>query len=211
MAKHKGHEPHGPACQLTAFGLAMTYVGAVIGAGFASGKELYEFFAAFGPRGLLGIGVSGILFALLGVLSLNIQMNTNSAGPRATKDQGFETFLRCALGSAVGRIADALVTASLYISLVVMLSGSGMLAEQLFGFPEWFGCVSTAAAAGAVVLAGVRGVASANSVLVPVLVVASSAVAVLVITESLGGPAFPLSLPAAWEGPAAAQTPVSTI
>lgn len=206
MAVYKGHKSHGPTGQLTAFGIAMTYVGAVIGAGFASGKELYEFFATFGPRGLLGIGVSGVLFALLGVLSLSVQMNTISVGSRLVKDHGFESFLRCALGPAIGRIADVLVTASLYISLVVMLSGSGMLAEQLLGLPVWFGCLFTAAAASTVVLAGAKGVTGANSVLVPMLVVVASAVALFVMAGSIGGAVFPPAAPVVWEGPETLKT-----
>ena len=48
------------------FLVAMTYIGAVVGAGFASGQELWQFFARWGFSGWLGILLAGLLFALAG-------------------------------------------------------------------------------------------------------------------------------------------------
>ncbi|MFS8652663.1 MAG: hypothetical protein FWJ66_12260, partial [Caldibacillus sp.] len=47
--------------------LAAVYVGSVVGAGFATGKEIVEFFSRFGTLGLLMIIVSGIFFIWFGV------------------------------------------------------------------------------------------------------------------------------------------------
>ena len=46
--------------------VALTYIGAVIGAGFASGQEILQFFAVFGGKGLLGAAVAAGMFALIG-------------------------------------------------------------------------------------------------------------------------------------------------
>lgn len=35
--------------------IAFTYIGTVVGAGFASGKEIVEFFVQYGSQGLVGI------------------------------------------------------------------------------------------------------------------------------------------------------------
>ena len=45
------------------FAAAATYVGTVVGAGFASGQEVLQFFGLLGPSGPLGI-----LLAVAGVL-----------------------------------------------------------------------------------------------------------------------------------------------
>lgn len=50
----------------TTFQVAATYVGAVMGAGFASGQEIQQFFTRFGRWGLVGIVVSALLFLSLG-------------------------------------------------------------------------------------------------------------------------------------------------
>lgn len=46
--------------------LAFVYVGTVVGAGFATGREIVEFFLKFGWIGLLGIVLSGLMFTYLG-------------------------------------------------------------------------------------------------------------------------------------------------
>ena len=40
--------------QMSARQLALSYTGMFLGAGFVSGQELWQFFACFGPIGLLG-------------------------------------------------------------------------------------------------------------------------------------------------------------
>ena len=40
-------------------------IGTTIGAGFASGKEIYLFFNSYGPKGILGILLSCILTGLI--------------------------------------------------------------------------------------------------------------------------------------------------
>ena len=62
--------------------IALTYVGAIVGAGFASGQELTRFFVVFGGSGLLGIIIAGSIFAILGavVIDLANRMESNDYG-----------------------------------------------------------------------------------------------------------------------------------
>ena len=41
--------------KITSLGLGLTYAGSFFGAGYVSGKELYEFFSSFGTKGYYGI------------------------------------------------------------------------------------------------------------------------------------------------------------
>ena len=45
--------------------IAAVYVGTIVGAGFATGQEIVEFFSRFGFIGLIGILMSGYLFIFL--------------------------------------------------------------------------------------------------------------------------------------------------
>jgi uncharacterized membrane protein YkvI len=56
------------------------YIGAVIGAGFASGQEIMQFFILHGNSGLIGAGMAAALFAYLGglVMYLAITMHSGS-------------------------------------------------------------------------------------------------------------------------------------
>ncbi len=44
--------------------VAATYIGTVVGAGFATGREIVEFFTVNGLYGTIGICVSGFFFYL---------------------------------------------------------------------------------------------------------------------------------------------------
>ena len=39
-------------------------IGTLIGAGFASGQEVYEFFFSFGIKGILGIFISSLIIGI---------------------------------------------------------------------------------------------------------------------------------------------------
>ena len=46
--------------------IAAVYVGTVVGAGFATGREIVEFFSRFGFIGLIGMLMSGYILIFLG-------------------------------------------------------------------------------------------------------------------------------------------------
>ncbi|WMM24710.1 hypothetical protein RBU61_17550 [Tissierella sp. MB52-C2] len=50
--------------------IASIYVGTVIGAGFASGREIIEFFGVYGINGIWGMFIVGIILSLIGSLLL---------------------------------------------------------------------------------------------------------------------------------------------
>ena len=52
--------------------VAFTYIGALVGAGFASGQESLQFFTVFGANGIIGAVFSGLLFGLFGLLVIKI-------------------------------------------------------------------------------------------------------------------------------------------
>ena len=54
------------------FKVASVYVTTTIGAGFASGQELVQFFTRFGAMGKWGIVLSGIMFSLVGYIVLSM-------------------------------------------------------------------------------------------------------------------------------------------
>ncbi len=67
---------------LNAFGVAFLYVGTIMGAGFASGREVWQFFGCFGPQALIGVAFVGILFILMGCMTVLLSRNleTNDMG-----------------------------------------------------------------------------------------------------------------------------------
>jgi uncharacterized membrane protein YkvI len=68
--------------KLGIFTIAFMYVGTIMGAGFASGREIWQFFGVFGKRGYIGIILVGVLFIVIGVMTRLIarKLGSNDMG-----------------------------------------------------------------------------------------------------------------------------------
>lgn len=53
---------------LTYINVAALYVGTIMGAGFASGREGWQFFGVFGMKGYAGLTIATVLFAVIGMI-----------------------------------------------------------------------------------------------------------------------------------------------
>ncbi len=51
---------------LSVFSIAATYIGTVVGAGFASGQEVLQFFGYHGVKGFVGLFAAAIMFIVYG-------------------------------------------------------------------------------------------------------------------------------------------------
>jgi len=140
--------------------VAMVYIGTVIGAGFASGQEIMQFFVVYGYHGLFGVVLAAILFVCLGAIIMAL---ATGLGTTSYKD-----LLEYLLGKKLGRVMDYLNLFILSGGLVVMLAGSGAVFAQQLGLSYFSGAVLAAALTCIVITGGLRGVLSANLILVPV-------------------------------------------
>ena len=143
----------------TTFQVAATYVGAVMGAGFASGQEIQQFFARFGRWGLAGVVVSALLFSLLGWGMLELQ--------ERWKINSYPEFFDRLLGRRWGRWADVLVSILLFVGMLAMISGSGALFYEYFGFSRWLGIFLTGSLIALALWFRGEGVLWINSTLIP--------------------------------------------
>lgn len=144
--------------------IAAVYAGGVIGAGFASGREILQFFISYGERGLWGAVLACVLFAYLGVVIMALSVSLGT--------QNYLTVLNKVLGRKLARIIDLLSMFMLPGGFAVMLAGSGAVFKEHLGLPPLLGIFSTAVFSSLVLLRGVRGFIGINAVLVPVKIAA---------------------------------------
>ncbi|KUO73528.1 MAG: hypothetical protein APF81_14135 [Desulfosporosinus sp. BRH_c37] len=144
----------------TTFQIAATYVGAVMGAGFASGQEIQQFFVRFGRWGLTGIVVSALLFSFLGWGILDLQ--------ERWRITSYPEFFDHLLGRKFGQWADALVSVLLFVGMLAMISGSGALFYEYFGFSRWLGIFLTCSVIALALWFRGEGVLWINSALIPI-------------------------------------------
>ncbi|MHB8155798.1 MAG: YkvI family membrane protein [Desulfocucumaceae bacterium] len=161
------------------FKIIVLYIGSVIGAGFASGQEILQFFVVFEGRGLWGIALSTALFGCLGgiVMLLAVHFRTSN----------YTDVYRLLLGKKPGRIMDCLSMVMLPGGLVVMFSGGGAIFSEHLGLPGWLGTLLVAGVTMAVLSRGLQGVIAANAALVPLKVVAILLICIFSLIYT-GGP-----------------------
>lgn len=142
--------------------ICATYIGTVIGAGFASGQEIVQFFTMFGSKGLIGIILTGLLFCWLGV---KILLMSHRIGAQSYQD------LICHIcGYSLGSVFNVFVALFLLGGLCVMLAGTGSICAFYLNLPYNLGVLITVLLSVFIVLYGIRGIMAVNSIVVPLLI-----------------------------------------
>lgn len=111
--------------------IAFAFIGVIVGAGFASGQEILQYFTSFGTLGTVGAILATALFAYLGMTLANI-------GSRL-KAESHKTAIYEISGRWLGYIVDAVIIFTLFGVGVVMIAGAGSTLNQQFDLPIFLG------------------------------------------------------------------------
>ncbi|MDR9796179.1 hypothetical protein Q4O60_06585 [Aeribacillus pallidus] len=145
--------------------IASVYIGTVIGAGFATGKEIVEFFSKYGAGGIVGIICSAVLFVWLGTKMMLIGRRIN-----ASSYLQLNQFL---FGTLSAYVVNGLMFMMLIGITSVMLSGAGAIFEEQLSLSKQFGIFLTIVLSIAVISFGVKGLSSVNLLVVPLFILFS--------------------------------------
>lgn len=163
------------------FEIAMVYVGAVIGAGFASGREIVNFFTTYGRDGLAGIKIAWFLFVATGLaLVMTCYL---------FKAYTYQDLLIALSNRRWGTALAKGLTVFLFLTLVVMIAGSATLLADLLNIHLLQGAGLTAIVLAIILAFGLRGLINANVFLVPSLIAL-----VVVLGRSIDTSTTPLAL-----------------
>ena len=148
--------------RVSIFQVAAVYVGSVIGAGFATGKEIYEFFTQYGILGLFGTLLSGFIFMYIGKKIMIISLHKNLKNYMEFNDWLF--------GKRLAFFVNILFLGMLIGVTGVMMSGVGGLFEEQLGFSKIGGMVFTMFLSVVVMSWGTKGLFSINTFVVPAMI-----------------------------------------
>lgn len=112
--------------------IASAFIGIIVGAGFASGQEILQYFTSFGYIGTLAAVISTALFAYLG-------MNLVMIGSRLQTDSHKEAIYKISGNHYLGYIVDAVIIFTLFGVGVVMIAGAGSTFNQQFNISPFIG------------------------------------------------------------------------
>jgi len=145
--------------------VAATYIGTIVGAGFASGQEILAFFTSYGVWGTIGILLTTGLFSWLGYKMMRIAREIGSPS--------YESFNKALFGPLIGRIINLMVFLTLLGVTTVMLAGSGAIFDQQFRLSYLFGILATIALAMLALSKGLERLLMVNSLVVPAMLLFS--------------------------------------
>ena len=139
-------------------------IGTIIGAGFASGQEIYIFFFSYGMKGLLGILISSIIIGSVIYKTFKIIKHNNIQ----TYDGFLESLIR---NKSIEDFADILINLFILISFYIMIAGFGAYLEQELNIKSILGSGILALICYLTFQSNLKGVVQINQVLIPILII----------------------------------------
>ncbi|MFD2133454.1 hypothetical protein ACFSKI_19755 [Pseudogracilibacillus auburnensis] len=115
----------------TSLRIGAVYISTIIGAGFASGQEILQYFTYYGWIGFLGALLATLLFAWLGYQIADLGSKLGASSHKGVIMQ--------LGGKYFGTIVDYIIILACLNATVVMIAGGGSLLNQLFNVPIFIG------------------------------------------------------------------------
>lgn len=143
-----------------AFQVAIVWIGTMIGAGFASGKEILQFFGPPSEKGGTAIVFATFLLILICRRILTIGYNNGA--------ETLDDYL-LATGGKFAKYIKYFMLAFMFCGMAVMFAGSGALFAQTFALPPVIGILCMGAICFFVFLFDAKGIIALNSILVPIM------------------------------------------
>lgn len=146
------------------FNVCFVIIGTIIGAGFASGKEIYTFFCVYGINGLWGILISNGIIGLVIYLTFKIILKNDI--------KNYNDFILYLVGpnKLLNYTINNIMNIFLLISFVVMVSGFGAYFNQEFNIPAIFGAIIISVLAFFTFFKSINGIVKMNTYLIPILI-----------------------------------------
>lgn len=111
--------------------VALALVGLTVGAGFASGQEVIQYFLAFGYKGIIGAAIAGAAIAVFSGWVYQL-------GSYYMADDHSAVF-KSVSRPWIAKYMDITTVFTLFCIGFVMVAGAGANLEQQFGLPTWAG------------------------------------------------------------------------
>ena len=139
-------------------------IGTLIGAGFASGQEIYAFFFSFGIKGIIGIFVSSFIIGITIYKTFKIihKNNINKYG------DFLNNFIK---NKKINNITNIIINIFILVSFYIMIAGFGAYLQQEFNLNSIIGSSILAILCFILFKTNVNGLVKTNELLMPILII----------------------------------------
>lgn len=156
--------------------VSSVFIGTIVGAGLASGKEISQFFTSFGYISFMGIIICGLLYIFLCSMFIKISIKY--------KLKSYTEFIRLVSPGILGEAIDYLTSFFLISGCAIILAGSGALINQYFGISKWIGILLMIIPTILVLMQNTKGLVGVNSIIVPSLITIISLIFIMYLLFS---------------------------
>lgn len=143
--------------------VACIYATSIIGAGFASGQEIMQFFSIYRTGGFYGIIFAGLLFAIIGCSVLEKVYSE--------RIRNYEEFLFPTFGWIVGWLLEIAVTLFMLCLFCIMIAGAGDVLSDRLGIPFNYATLIMGLLSMLLILTNIKGIVTLSTFVTPVLII----------------------------------------
>ena len=138
-------------------------IGTLIGAGFASGQEIYTFFFSHGINGIIGIIVSGSIIGFTIYKTFKILEKNNI--------KNYKEFLNVFIkNDKIKEFANAIINIFILVSFYIMIAGFGAYLKQEINLNSILGSSILAILCFILFKTNINGIVKMNEILIPILI-----------------------------------------
>lgn len=137
------------------------YVCSVLGAGFATGRELMVYFIKYGIWGILGILIASVIFSLIAYKAITSEY------------ESLDKLCNSKLIFPLNKCVSAITLLFLIIIYSAMLSAGGELFNAIFNMPYIYGSFLMAAVSLFTIYGGGKAIGDISLILFPIIIITS--------------------------------------
>ncbi|SKC65798.1 YkvI family membrane protein [Maledivibacter halophilus] len=147
--------------KITYFSISTAFIGTLIGAGFASGQELMQFFGRFGAKGIVGSCLTAFCFSILGIIIMLTARNMKTSSYEEVSVPNVKI---------LKVFANSVITFFSFAGVTVMIAGTGSLFSTLTGSEEFVGKIIITIIIIITTCFGTDGLINSFNIVVPVMI-----------------------------------------
>jgi len=148
--------------------ITFVIIGTIIGAGFASGQEIYTFFNKYGFNGLVGICISILLISYIIYKTFKIVLENNI--------NNYEEFIKTIMpqkfkeNKILTYTINNIINIFLLICFNIMIAGFATYFVQELNISKWFGAILITVLSFITLSKNIDGVIKINTYLIPIII-----------------------------------------
>lgn len=160
-------------------GIMGAYVSWVMGSGFATGQEIFQFFTSYGYKSFILVAINLVGFLIVGSMILVTGFNNKN-------NSGFSQ-ARFFCGRYLGVFYEWFIPLSMFAGMVILISGAGATFSEYYGLNHYVGAGLVAAAAFAAYVIGFRRFVKVISYVGPVIICFTLFVGIVSVIKDFDG------------------------